>query len=234
MSMGDVYLIPAWFLGFDSVMEVLFSLITLIIAFVAFKVYRLSCERTVRHLSIGFALIGISYLIWACIHLSLVTALSADISVIYLENLPVHWVIGVYAYLILFLSGLVTLAYATTRAKHGGIYYLLLGLTILIIFSSIQKILTFRIVSMFLLSYIAYHYYWEYLAHRNIKTLLTCSAFALLFISSIDLIFAQHYSAAYVVGHFLEFAAYGLLLGSLVHTIHHGSRQKEKPPRSHT
>ena len=105
----------------------------------------------------------------------------------------------------------------------------MLGLAVLVIESSVQRLLTFRIVSMFLLSFIAYHYYWEYVKRRNVKTLLVCSAFALLFISSIDLIFARNYSAAYVVGHFLEFAAYSLLLGSLLHTIHHGFSKKEKP-----
>ena len=153
--MGDVYLIPAWFLGFDTAMEVIFSLITLIVALVAFRIYLISQERSIRHVSVGFLLIGLSYLLWAFMHFMLVRSLSADISIINLENLSLYWNLGFYAYMVLFISGLITLAYAATGSKQGNVYYLLLGLAILVVCSAYQKILTFRIVSRFLLSFIA-------------------------------------------------------------------------------
>lgn len=226
--MGEAYLIPAWFLGFDAGMNVLFSIVTLAIALVAYRVYRLAAEPTIRHLGAGFLLIGLSYSLWALNHIALMQQLAGDIIVFSLDRLPSWWSFTFYLHIALFISGLVTIAYAMLKIRRGDIYYLLLGLSLLAIASSFKTFVTFRIVSMFLLSFIAYRSFKEYLFYRNRKTLAACGAFVLLFVSSIMLIFAASYSDAYVIAQLFELGAYGLLLLVLLRNIWYG-RQKKKP-----
>jgi len=226
--MGDVYLIPAWFLGFDAAMNLLFGFVTLAIALVAYQVYRLSAERGIRHLSSGFLLIGISYCLWALNHIVLVGQRTGEVIAYSLEQIPTWWNLTFYIHILLFISGLATVTYATLKVRRGEIYYLLLGLSLLVIASSFKTFATFRIVSMFLLSFIAYHSFKEYLRCRNRKTLAVCGAFVLLFTSSVMLIFAASYSDAYVTAQILELGAYSLLLLILLRNIWYG-KQKTKP-----
>lgn len=235
MAMGDAYLIPAWFLGFDTAMQLIFGMVTLLVAAVAFRIYRISSERTIRHFSIAFLLLALSYGFWALLTLELVKQLNSELSILSLENLAIVWIVGHYAHMLLFVSGLALLVYATLGVKNGGVYYLLFGLSATAIAASLQKLVTFRIVSMFLLSILAYTYYWEYRKRRNLKTLAVCVAFTLLFVSSINLIFAQQHSLAYVAGHVLQLVAYGLIFATMVRylDISHSHEQKKKSSRNH-
>src|SRR3989338_7709062 len=227
--MGDVYLIPVWFLGFDAAMSLLFSVVTFAIALVAHHVYRISAERNIRHLSAGFLLIGLSYALWALNHLVLVGNITGEVIAFSLEGLPTWWSVTFYLHMALFVGGLATITYATLKVRRGDIYYLLLGLSLLVIASSFKTFATFRIVSMFLLSFIAYHSYKEYLFFRNRKTLAVCGAFVLLFVSSIMLIFAASYSDAYVIAQLFELGAYSLLLIILLRNILKYGNKKKKP-----
>ncbi|MEK6825186.1 MAG: hypothetical protein AABY00_00190 [Nanoarchaeota archaeon] len=213
------YLIPNWFLGFDGALELVFGVITLIIACMALRIYQITREKNIRHFSIAFFLISLSYLAWATINLSVVSKLAEGVSVLSLESISQIWRRGLYGYMALFTAGLSTLVYATLNIKRSDIYYLILGLPLIAIAGSAQKVILFRLVAVFLLSFIVHHYLEEYLQKRNPKTLSVTVAFILLLISNIGLIFSAFYTSTYVISHLIELGAYTLFTISLLRTL---------------
>jgi len=47
--MNEMYLVPNWFFGLDIGMELLFAVITILIAVIAFKIYSMTQDRKVKH-----------------------------------------------------------------------------------------------------------------------------------------------------------------------------------------
>ena len=197
-------------------MELVFAIVAALVAFFSFKIYKISEEEDSKFFGISFSLISLSYTVWATMNLFLLSKISAEIFEFELNNILSITYISALVQMGLFVIGLVTLTYSTLPKRTGGTYYLLAGLSLLAIVSSSLPLITFRIVSVLLLSFLLYHYMVE---HKSKKARLTLVAFALLLVSSIDFIFTIRYSLAYVIGHLLELVAYSLILTRLVSSV---------------
>lgn len=217
--MNYAYVIPHWFFGFDIGLEILFAIITCLVAAFAFKINRVTGERKVKLLSIAFLLIGLSYIFLGGINYWFAHVASDQFREVSISELQTVGIVGAYLYMLLFTSGLVTLTYLTAGMKKGKTYYLLFGLSLLVIASSFYKLITFRILSVFLLSFIVYQYLEDYLKNRNKKEFWILVSFVLLFLSSIDFIFSQIYYQAYIIGHLFELLAYAIILIVLIKSV---------------
>jgi hypothetical protein len=217
--MASVYYAPQWFVGFDITLEFLFAIVTAIVAIIAARMYQISQEKNILHFSRGFLCISLSYFIWAIVNASIVKELISGSPAIILEKLSGFWLIGIYTYLFLFIAGLVTIVYATLNIKRGDIYYLLLGLPLIAIGGAYQKILIFRLVSIFLLAFIIYRELLAFMQSKKANTLFVTLAFTFIFISHIDLIFLTMRPTAYVLSHLLELGAYALLAITLLRAL---------------
>lgn len=200
-------------------MEILFGLATLAIALVSFTFYRTYKEKQLKRFGLGFLFISLSYLIWASINLIIARNLENGFRIISFEGIPVIYVASTYVHMGLFIIGLVTLAYTTFKVEKGSMYYLLLALGLLVVASSFDKLVTFRILSVFLLIFISYNYFMEWTERRNKKTLTIFISFVLLLLSNLDFIFSEQYYMSYIIGHMFELCAYALMLISLVRTL---------------
>jgi hypothetical protein len=216
--MAHLYLIPAWFFSFSILMEILFGIITLAIAIIAYRTYKISQEKSMRNFSIGFLLISLSYLIWAATSTFVVSKIQDNILEIFTDNVTIASALGVYAHMFLLTIGLVTIVYSMLSIKKPEVYYLLLGLSFLVIASSFNRLITFRIVAVFLLSYLVYHFFVQWQEHKSTNLLCSFIAFALLLLSNLDFAFSASYYQAFVIGHIIELVAYGILLKNLVAT----------------
>lgn len=217
--MHEVYLIPQWFFIFSIVIELLFSLVTLAVAVTGLKVYRISKDKALLRFSLAFLMISISYAAWAVINTSLASKLREGILTLSLIDPPAMHILGVYIYIVFFIAGLVTLAFTTFKIEKSGAYYLLLGLALVAVVSSVSKFITFRIVSLFLITFIAYHYLIEWQSNNNKKTFATFLAFLLLIASNIFFMFIKTNASTFILGHLLELGAYSLLLFTLLKTL---------------
>ncbi|MBI3334551.1 hypothetical protein HYZ97_03630 [Candidatus Pacearchaeota archaeon] len=213
------YLVPSWFFGIDSTIEALFSLITLAIAIAAFKIYALTKEQTIRRFGVGFLFIALSYVFWAGMNAVTVPGLKEQFPTVSIYQLSAASVLGFYAYMLLFITGLVLLAHTTFNTQRGAIFYLMLGPSLMVLLVSVNQIVTMRLLAIFLLSFIAFHYLTEYYRKSNRKTLLVFIGFVLLIISNIGFAFSPADSWAYVLGHIIEIGAYSLFLATLVRTL---------------
>ena len=229
------YIVPKVFLEFSIIMQIIFAIVALLVSYFSFKIYKISRQRETKLFGISFLLISISYMIWAMIHSAVVFPSIIKIAQMTTTNISRLGGIGMLAHVIIFISGLITLAYTTLKIKSGKIYYLILTLGIisiiapliimLIIFEPLESstlytlLITSRILSIFFLTFIIYNYLEEYSKNKNKKTLLIGAAFFLMLLSNADFIFSLMYYQAYILGHILEFIAYLFILISLLHTI---------------
>ncbi|MEK6910435.1 MAG: hypothetical protein AABW82_01550 [Nanoarchaeota archaeon] len=213
------YLIPDWFFKFGIGMEILFGIITISIAIIAFSCYKTCREDSLKRFGLGFLLISLSYLTWAIINIILLKDTGTGYMILTTEGLPLIYISSIYLHMALFISGLITLAYTTFKIEKGELYYLLLGLGLLVLASSFNKLLTFRILSVFLLTFISYNYILEWIKNKNKKTLIIFSSFLLLLLSNLDLVFSDQFYSSYVISHILELCAYSIMLFGLVRTL---------------
>jgi len=210
------YIVPAWFFGIDIALELVFFIITLAVAIASYKIYRISREKSMQCFSASFFLISLSYLVWALINTFALSNLQEFPEKFSLQEILSISAMGFYMHILLLTVGFVTLVYAVLPKKSLRVYYLLLGLGLTAIVANTDKVITFRIVSVFLLSSIVYHFFVQWREHNNKNLLYTFVAFILLSFGNIEFALSESYYSAYVIGHLFELAAYLIILSNLV------------------
>jgi hypothetical protein len=214
--MTHLYLVPNWFFGFDIGLEILFGIITLAVALSAWRIYKISEEKSMKNFGTGFLFVALSYIAWAIVNLSLFFQVHQGPMGIPPMDFVIIGSLGIYAHMLLLAIGLITLVYATLGSSSLKTYYLMLGLGLVAVVASLDKIATFRIISVFLISYIVYHFFLQWREHKNKNLFYTFIAFTLLLLSNLDFAFFGNYYSSYVIGHFLEFFAYLIILKNLI------------------
>jgi len=215
--MANLYMVPNWFLGYDLILELAFAIISLIVSIYSFKIYRLSEQTQSKLFGIAFLFISISYFIQSFLNFTIISKLNENIRIILkIISVNVLNTIGIYAHILFFITGLITLTYMTLKIKSAKTYSLLFITIILSLVFSSNKLYLFYLLSSILLIYILIHYLTNYLKNKQSKTLLVLAAFAFLLFGSIHFIFAVNHSLYYVIGHSLELIAYLLILINLI------------------
>lgn len=212
-----LYLVPKWFFGYDVVLEFLFAIITLLVSWYAFRVYNITCEDQPRWLGAGFLFIGLAYLIQSSLNLLLLSGIDFDLvrgSQVQVANFLGH--IGLVAYMVFFLIGLVILAYMTLRIDNIRLLSLLLAIALTVVFVASNQVYLFHILSMIFLGFIVLQFCLSYKKRRNTKLLWVLIAFVLLFLASVHFSFALSHPLYYVAAHIAELIAYLLILADLV------------------
>jgi hypothetical protein len=211
-----LYYVPTWFSGYDIVLEILFALITLAVAYYSFKVYRLSEQREMSLLGFGFLFISFSYSLWAILNGFALTEIQGANSAYELQDATIAATLGIYLHILFFLGGLVFITYMTFKVKSGRLLSLLFALVLLTTIIVEEKYLIIYSLSALLLVFITLSYFKEYHYHKNKRVLITFIAFIFLLLGRLDLSFSSGFGMTYVTGHFLELVAYLLLLYGLI------------------
>ncbi|MEI6731623.1 MAG: hypothetical protein WCK90_02990 [archaeon] len=234
--MSSIYNIPSWFAGYDIFLELLFALITGIVAYYAFRVYKVSKQRSARLFGLGFSFISASYVFWAIMNSIIMSQLTLDAESItinqliaHVNNLYIIRFLSFYAHVILLTVGLVLLVYMTFKVKSPKAFLSTLILGLIVITASNQQATAFYLLSSIFFAFITVYYVQEYNLHRNNRLICSLIAFVLLFITSaINFLFLRDSSEFYVVGHILQLIAYVLVANNLYSSVKHG--QKKKSP----
>lgn len=215
--MANIYLVPKWFFGYDVILELAFAVITLIVGIYAFKIYKLSGQGQSKLFGIAFLFISVSYFIQSFLNFAIISKIDENIcAALKINSVNVLNSIGLYAYALFFITGLLTLAYMTLGVKSAKIYSLSIIIIILSLLFTPNELYLFYFLSSVLLAYIFAHYFVNYLNNKKLNTLLVLIAFAFLLFGNIHFIFSVNHSMYYVIGHFLELIAYMLILVNLV------------------
>lgn len=214
--MGFFYVAPGWFFGIDIFLELLFGLVTGLVAFFSYKVYKFCEQKECRLLSVSFGFISASYFTWAILNLFFIDELRRKGEAISFSALKLLPIAGVYLHMLLFLIGLGFLVYLTFNVKNDRIMALIASLSIIGVIFSSNGFLAFNFISALLLFYIALFYFKRFINGKGFAMFL---AFTLLFIARIDLVFSVLHNLPYVVSHIFEFVAYLIMIVSLIRVI---------------
>lgn len=217
--MTKFYIVPQWFFGYDIAFEILFGIITLLIALYSFHIYRLSYQRECRILGGGFLFISLGYFTWSALNLYIAGQLDSSGLEIPLRQISSLATLGVWAHIGLLVAGAATLAYMTLPARSERAYTIFVTLSLLVVVFALKKALAFYFVSSFLMFIVLSHYFMTYLKHRHKGTLLMFFAFFFVFLGNVDFIFATLHPLHYFVGHVFHFIGYIFAFISLLSVL---------------
>lgn len=226
--MVNILLVPKWFFGYDVVFELIFAVITLIVSFYSYKIYKLTDEKQLKLFSISFLFISISYFIRSLLNWGILSELSAKtISMFQMININFLNLSGIYINIIFFTLGLVTLVYMTLDIKSKRTYFLLLLISILFLFLSSNGLILFYVLSSILLIFIAIFYFMNYTNKKSSRSLFVFIAFDFLLFGQIHFLFSVNHAIYYVIAHFLEFVAYLIILVNLASILKNGKEKRK-------
>ncbi|MDP2926408.1 MAG: hypothetical protein Q8N99_08575 [Nanoarchaeota archaeon] len=215
--MANILLSPQWFFGYDIIFELAFAIISLLVCFISYKIYKLTEENSLKLFGISFLFISISYFIQSFFNFAIYSELSKNVvSLLSLSDINFFNLLGVYTNIIFFSLGLITLVYMTLKIKSPKTYSLLVIIPIFLLFMGCNKLYLYYALTSILLIYIAIYYFSNYINKRNLKSLLVFIAFDFLLFGQIHFIFSINHVLYYILGHFLELIAYLLILINLI------------------
>jgi hypothetical protein len=227
--MSNIFIIPEWFIAYDMALEVIFTIITLLVSYYAWKIYKVTEERNIRLLSMAFLFISLSYFVQCILNWIILEQLEDKvIGFIGLQSIYHLNLFGIYFHAILFLIGLLLLTYIALKIYSLRTFILLFLLVFTSLYFSSYKTFTLYLLSTTLLGFIVYYYIANYWNNKKWTTLLTTIAMLTLFAGYLYFIFATENPFYYVVGHVLELLAYILVLGNLIIILRAGRKQRLK------
>lgn len=216
--------VPFWFLGSEIIIQVLFALVTLAIAYYAYRVHRITRQRS--SLLFGGAFLGISgaYFVQALFnYLLLIGVRTPDIirltngsSVAATMQLSIF---AVFLHMLLMLVGVSLLAYVTLKERGAKIYILLLLLSIIAVLFTVEVSLVYFLIVSIFLAFITAQHYQRHLKKPSKNTLYVFLGFGMVFLGTVQLAFATTLSALYISGHFIAMIGYIVLLASLLRIV---------------
>jgi len=226
--MAEIYIVPSWFFGVNIALEILFGIITFLLAAYAFKLYNLSNEKEIKILGYSFSFISLSYFIVSIVNFIFLSISQNNTRLLMLEEIINLKNTLILTYLLFLIIGYVTLLYITFHKKTSKTYLIILATTLIGVFFSKNLILTIYLFIALFLFFISYHYLMRCIKNKNEKTFMIFLGFASLFLSALSLIFVSKYHVgnAYVFSHIFDFIGYTLILLSLLFVLKNGKKKK--------
>jgi len=217
---SSFYLLPNWFFGYDVVLELLFGVVTALVAFFAMKVYSLSQERDFKILGFAFISISISYFLLAILNLLAASSqIRSEIITITLRDISVPSSMWIYGYVFFFILGLSMLTYLTFNVRNQRLFALIASMSFIVILFSKNAGIAFNFVAAVLLFYVFLYHFDKFLDSKARKVSFVMVAFLLLFLARISFAFSYFNPFPYVVDHFIELIAYFLIIISLFRVV---------------
>jgi hypothetical protein len=218
--MASISFIPDWFLNYGIIFGLAFAVITFLVSLYSFRVYRLSEQKKSGTFGIAFLFISISYFIQSLINFAIILELNEKVlNILEIRNLLTMDNIAIFFHMIFFTFGLITIIYMILGGKNRLLYVISLIISVLFIILSADSMAFFYILSSLLLIFILSDYAGNYFKNKNGKTFLVMVAFLCLLIGHLNFIFIESNQLIYVIGNFLELAAYILILINLIRVI---------------
>lgn len=225
--MGYVFVSPAWFFVYGIIFEIIFAIITLIVSFYAFKVYKLTDQRQAKLFSTAFMFIALSYILQTILNLIILWKLDdMVVNIINLNNVALLNLFGLYAHALFFIVGLLILAYMHFKTDNIKILLLMVALVLASIFFTWTKLMLFYLLSSIVLVFIVINYFMNYVKNKTPNTLLVLIAMIFLLFGALHFLLAVDHEIYYVVGHALDFLAYMMILINLLIILNHGKKKR--------
>ena len=207
-------------IGYDALIEFIHMIIAGAVAFTAYKVYRVTQEKSIKMLSMGFLMLCIAYAIIGIGNITLYLQQTVFVQ-------DTFFFIIHFGYLAAKTLGLLTLACIPLKIYDVKIYGILAALVLLCTYASTTSFAVYQIIGLLFYVVILHAYVKSYLLHHNKNTLLIALGFTSLLLAAVDFLFLGEGFIFYILGHLLEFVGYGLILVALLlaYTFQHEKRK---------
>lgn len=224
MQIATCPILP-WFSGPEFVIELIFALITFIIAFYANKIYKITKQRSIMLFGFGFFFVGLAYLIQAILNLLIFRNITTnDIIAIASGNAVVQSsiqlsILATISHIAFMILGLIFLAYVTLKERGVKILLLLLSISFVALVFSNDPLLVFYLLTSIYLLFITAQHYKRHSNTRSYNSLYVFLGFALLFLGKLQLALSAIFGLLYITGLIVLLIGYLLLLASLMSVI---------------
>lgn len=205
-------------------MELIFTIVTSILAVKAFKVYRIIDTDKVKFFFLGFFQIAIAYIL--LLGLNILTFISLKLQFVPTQyvasqvtaTMPIGFSLyhlGLLLHLLLLISGIVTLMFMTFNISNVKVYGMLQLTVLIVLLSSYRIIYLFHLLALVYLAYIAAYYYKNFKQKGHKTSLIIFLAFIFLLLGRAQFMF-MHAPIFFILGNVLELIGYILLASSLI------------------
>ncbi len=208
-----ISLSPKWFYGYDIALEMLFFVTSVIVALLAFKIYKKSAQKSVGLFGVSFSLIGIAYLIQSLLNFLILSKANEGISL----HLKMHSIaafnnLGMLVHVFFMTVGLSILTYITFKQNGTRLLWLLIFTSLSAVYFSKNSLYMFYVFSSIFLVFVSWYFVQNYLNNKKLQTLLIAIAFLFLLSGHLHFLFSIKHQLFYALGHILELVAYVLIL----------------------
>ncbi|MFW5991509.1 MAG: hypothetical protein ACOCQX_04740 [Candidatus Nanoarchaeia archaeon] len=206
---------PAWFYKYNVILEFLFAIVTLIVAYIAFSIYKKTSQKYVLYFGLGFASFTVSYVIQSVLNLIILSRMgSSDELLVKLISVQAFNSIGLLTHAFFFTIGLAFLLFITFKEKRLRFLAFLILVSVSVIFASTNTLYMFYLISSIFLLFISWHYMANYLKSRKLSQLFVALAFLFLFFGHFHFLISVNHQTLYVIGKLLELLTYCFILGN--------------------
>lgn len=205
---------PGWFTPYAAVSELLFLAVSVLVAILAFRVYKLSSSRLALSFGLGFSLLAIAHLLRTVFEfLSLASVVRCG------GGFFSHCSLLAFtssADMIAELAALGLIAYAALKPQRYEPALLLIALAVAPFLLAQQPVLAFGVVSMILLGYLTIVFALNARSRPSALSVLVALGFFFLFVSSIVVSLSTQYASLSVAATLLQLVGYGCILANYV------------------
>lgn len=214
-----------WFKGPEFLIELVFAAVAFIIAFYAYRVYKISRQRSIMLFGAGFTFISLAYFIQAILNLLIFRSVTTnDIVRIASGNAIAQTgvqlsIIATVSHVAFMTLGLVFLSYVTLKERGIKILLLLLSMSFVALVLSNNPLLVFYLLTSIFLLFITAQHYQRHSETRTYNSFYVFLGFALLFLGNIQLALSTSLGLLYISGLVVLLLGYLSLLASLVRVV---------------
>ena len=209
---------PRWFYGIDSLFDIVFVLVSILIAAFARKAFRLTRERKFLSLYWAFVFFAIAFLVKILTHVILYFKyMNVNVLNLFLVlgEITFGFQIGYFFYRLVFLLSLIMLLSLTIHITDKRILVILQIFAILFAATSTHLPMLFHIVATVFLFFICNTCRLNYKSRGTLPSKLVAYSFLMFFISQVMFVLMVWQSFAYVLGETMQLIGSILLLASL-------------------
>ncbi|MBI2134424.1 hypothetical protein HYU09_00395 [Candidatus Woesearchaeota archaeon] len=216
----DTATVPAWFKGLDGAIQLTVAIIALVLAIYTFKIYKISGKKKPFYFGTGFIFVSLSYFVWAVLNMAIIINISRYLCrETHICIVDILTDISIYIHMALLMVGLLLISFSTFKKRNKETYILAFFIIALVLALSKQTLMFFYSFSSLLLLYLVIHYVRNYFKHKNTKTLVVGSAFLLLSIANLELVFGLTDGFDYTIGNILTLLAFLLIILNFVYIL---------------
>lgn len=210
---------PEWFYGIDSLFELFFIVVTLLISYYAFKLFKFSKNNNYKWFSLSFLLFSLAFLFKIFTNITVYSKFferttTGMINLLFfsINQYELFYIIGYLGFrffILLGLIGIYMVLYKNTSLNDMVIYSWLFFLVCIL---SHYQFVFFHLTAFLLIMLIVIYYMGYYIDKKNDSSLFTLIAFIFLLFGQVFFIFTLINNFYYVLGEIMQLFGFLILL----------------------